>query len=92
VVPAKCWKVVVVVDGSRGDDLQKVDANTRLIAVIMPNDMTVGEQWAGFRVSVHDIEQLTGYRFFTQVPAAVIEPMKDEVDAEPIPAPAALTH
>jgi endonuclease G len=92
VVPAKCWKVVMVVDGSRGDDLQKVDANTRLIAVIMPNDMTLGEQWAGFRVSVHEVEQLTGYTFFTQVPAAVIEPLKDEVDAEPIAAPSALTH
>jgi endonuclease G len=92
VVPARCWKVILVVDGSRGDDLQKVDANTRLIAVIMPNDMTVGEQWAGFRVCVRDVEQLTGFKFFTQAPTAVIEPLKDEVDAEPIPAAATLTH
>jgi DNA/RNA endonuclease G (NUC1) len=82
----------LVVDGGCGDNLQKVDASTRLIAAMMPNGMTIGEQWAGFRFSVRDVEQLTGYKFFTQVPPAVIESLKDEIDAEPIPTPAALTH
>jgi endonuclease G len=92
IVPAKCWKVILVLDGGLGDDLQKVNANTRLIAVIMPNDMSVGEEWAGYRVSVRAVEQLTGYTFFDQVPAAVIAPLKTVVDGERIPRPVALRH
>ena len=92
IVPAQCWKVIVVLDGDPGDDLQKVNANTRLIAVIMPNDMTVGEEWAGYRVSVRAVEQLTGYTFFDRVPMAIIEPLKAGVDAERIPRPAAMRH
>src|SRR5579883_3230309 len=68
-VPAKCWKVIMVLDDQPGDDIKKVDEHTRLIAVIMPNDMTVGEDWAKFRVSVKDVEKLTGYKFFSNVPA-----------------------
>ena len=50
----------------------------------MPNDMTVGEDWAKFRVSVKEVEQLTGYKFFDKVPAATIDPLKDETDDENI--------
>lgn len=84
VVPAKCWKVIMVLDAGRGDDLKKVNENTRLIAVIMPNDMSVGEDWAGYRVSVKDVEQLTGYTFFNKVNRSIIEPLKEAVDDEPI--------
>jgi len=91
-VPAQCWKIIMVLDGGPGDDLQKVDSKTRLIAVIMPNDMTVGEEWAGYRVSVHAVEQLTGYKFFERAPAAIIEPLKAEVDAERIPRPVPMRH
>jgi DNA/RNA endonuclease G (NUC1) len=42
--------------------------------------MTVGERWAGFRVSVKDVEALTGYKFFDKVPAAIIGPLKERVD------------
>jgi endonuclease G len=84
VVPAKCWKVIMVVDAGHGKDVSKVNDNTRLIAVIMPNDMSVGEEWAGFRVSVKDVETLTGYKFFDKVSDAVIEPLKEVVDDEPI--------
>src|SRR5205823_1835474 len=36
VVPAECWKVIVVVPEG-GDDLASIDADTRVIAVDMPN-------------------------------------------------------
>jgi len=80
VVPAKCWKVIMVLGEGPGSDLNKVNEHTRIIAVIMPNDMTVGERWAGFRVSVKDVEALTGYKFFDKVPAAIIGPLKERVD------------
>lgn len=86
-VPAQCWKVIMVLDGGSGDDRERINANTRLIAVIMPNDMSVGEEWAGFRVSVNAVEALTGYTFFDQAPQEIIAPLKAKVDDQPIPSP-----
>jgi endonuclease G len=41
-VPAHVWKVILVLDANDNDrDIERVDANTRLIAVIMPNDRSV---------------------------------------------------
>ena len=91
-VPAKCWKVIMVLDASKAGDPKNVDSSARLIAVIMPNDMTVGEEWAGFRVPVKDVEQLTGYKFFDKVPAEIIEPLKKQVDTESIPAAKRISH
>jgi len=86
-VPAKCWKVVLVIDdGTCGpDDIARVNSGTRLIAVVMPNDQTVGHGWAKYRTSAKEVEGLTGYRFFDRVPADVIDPLKDKMDREHIP-------
>jgi len=92
VVPAKCWKVIMVLDDGPGDDVEKVDAHTRLIAVIMPNDMSVGEEWAGFRVSVKAVEELTGYKFFDQVPDSIIGPLKEKTDQVRIPHAKPIQH
>lgn len=88
-VPASCWKVIMVLDSGTGDDLARVNGATRLIAVIMPNTMAVGEAWAGYRVSVREVEQLTGYTFFDRVPPALIQPLKEKVDRVRIPPPRA---
>jgi endonuclease G len=86
-VPAKCWKVVAAVeDGTGGPaDLDRIGPRTRLIGVVMPNEQSVGHGWAKYRVSVNDVEQLTGYHFFDRVPADVIDPLKAKVDAEHVP-------
>jgi len=87
-VPANCWKVVLTMDNGTGEasDVGRVGANSRLIAVVMPNDMTVGHGWAKYRTSVKKVEKLTGYNFFSSVPAAIIDPLKEKVDQEHIPA------
>jgi endonuclease G, mitochondrial len=80
-VPATCWKVVMVLaEGGDRDDVEKVFARTRLIAIIMPNDDSVKHDWSHYRTSVKKVEELTGYTFFDKVPAAVINPLKDKVD------------
>jgi endonuclease G len=87
-VPATCWKVVLVVDGGEGGwaDVARVEPDTRVIAVVMPNEESVGHGWTKFRTSVLEVEQLTGYRFFTRVPADIIGPLKDKVDDGRVPA------
>jgi endonuclease G len=84
-VPAKCWKVVVVLDDGDSDDVEKVNTRTRLIAVIMPNNDAVRHNWPRFRTSVRAVEELTGYVFFDKVPADVINPLKETVDEARIP-------
>ncbi len=93
-VPAECWKVIVVVSERGGeDDLAKIDAGTRVIAVDMPNDNdAVGEAWAGFRTSVAEIEKRTGYRFFDRVRPEVAEKLRVKVDGVSIPAPRPIVH
>ena len=77
-VPAKCWKVVVV-----ADDAANVGPGTRVIAVVMPNDMTVGHGWGKYRTSVADVETLTGYTFLDRVPPTIANGLKAKVDAGP---------
>jgi endonuclease G len=84
-VPSKCWKVIMVLNNRPGDDLQKVGRSTRLIAVIMPNDMDVDDDWSVYRTSVANVEKLTGYKFFSRVPADIINPLKQKVDKVRIP-------
>lgn len=87
-VPAKCWKVIVVLDEANGssDDAGRVNSSTRVIAVVMPNEESVGHGWAKYRTSVQEVESLTGYRFFDRVPADTADPLKAKVDSEHISA------
>lgn len=76
VVPAKTWKVVLVLNHG-----EAVDADARLIGFVTPNDMAVGEQWEKYACAVRDVEQLTGYHFFDRADPAVIGPLKEKAEA-----------
>jgi endonuclease G len=75
-VPAKVWKVIVVLP-FEGAEVKK---NTRVIAVLMPNDQTVDHDWTRFRVSAQEIERLTGYTFFRNVPSSIAAALRRHVD------------
>ena len=93
VVPAECWKVIVVVEPGYSDDLNAISMGTRVITVDMPNDQTqVGEQWAGCRTSPAVIEQKTGFNFFTKVRPDIAAALRQRIDDVPIPPPRQLGH
>jgi endonuclease G, mitochondrial len=75
-VPHELWKVILVLP-HEGAEPRK---NTRVIAVIMPNDQSVDFNWAKYRVSAAAVEKLTGYTFFRNVPEDVAAALKDNVD------------
>ncbi len=78
-VPAKLWKVIVVLP-YEGAEPRK---NTRVIGVLMPNDQTVDYNWTQYRVPVKEIQRLTGYKFFRSMPpsiAAALRSHRDEVE------------
>jgi endonuclease G len=82
VVPAKNWKVTVVLD-RQGLGMHGVNANTRTIAVIMPNDSSVkGRGWKSFRVSVDLVERETGLNFLSNVPLQVQQVIESKVDSQ----------
>ncbi|HZY85362.1 MAG TPA: DNA/RNA non-specific endonuclease [Gemmataceae bacterium] len=75
-VPHKLWKVVLVLPREDAEPRK----NSRVIAVIMPNDQTVGFDWARYRVSTRQVEKLTGLRFFSAVPKDVARALREHVD------------
>jgi endonuclease G len=66
-VPATMWKVILVLDEPK-KGLGGVTAKTRTIAVIMPNKQGRDGKWQDFCATVGDVEKLTGYNFFSNVP------------------------
>jgi len=81
-VPAKTWKVILVLPNG-SDDVNRVAKNTRVIAVIMPNAQGIrSTPWRNFRVTVRQVEALTGYDFFTNVRQISKRLVKKRVDTQ----------
>lgn len=76
-VPAFTWKVALILSKADGNDISRVSAATKTIAVIMPNSNTLNgstikdDDWGNFLVSIDEVEELTGYDFFENLPDAV---------------------
>jgi len=86
-VPAKVFKVIMVVENPENGSNPRtwVDDDTRLIAVIMPNDMSVEwNNWPKYRVPVKEVEEATNFMFFSAVQVKIMD-KKAEVDTEKIP-------
>jgi endonuclease G len=66
-VPTNCFKVVVILPEGE-NDLKRVDERTRVIAVDMPNDVSVSSRWRTYLTTVDAIEKITGLDFLSSVP------------------------
>ena len=81
VVPAKIWKVVLVLDRpgiAPKDVTQKV---SRTIAIVVPNQQEVkSKPWKEYVTSVKEVEKLTGYDFFGNLPKDVQQVIEAKID------------
>jgi endonuclease G len=78
-VPSNVWKVILVIpDGT--NDLSRVTASTRVIAVIMPNVNNTGTDWKTFRTSVDAIESASGYDLLSNLPFGIQQILEARVD------------
>jgi endonuclease G len=78
-VPAQTWKVIIVLPvGS--NDVSRVTTSTRTIAVVIPNSGTIGTDWRAYRVSVDQVEAITGFDFFSNVPSSIQAVIEGRVD------------
>jgi hypothetical protein len=75
-VPGKCWKVVLILPEGVTDPKKATAENARVIAVIMPNLQGLDRDWRAYSVSVKDVEDLTGYTFFSELPPDVAKELK----------------
>ena len=80
-VPAKTWKVIVVLSNG-SNDLSRVNNNTRVIAVLADNTNSVDPNWKNSRVSVDMIESEMGNNFnlLSNLPTAVQQVLESQVD------------
>ena len=69
-VPKVFWKVIVVLP--EGDnDLQRIEANTRTIAVCMPNTQGIrNTPWQTFVTTIRNVENGSKLQFLSALPAA----------------------
>ena len=77
--PTNCWKIIVVLPP--GGSVLNVKEGTRVIAVDIPNQSGIkGIFWQKFRVPVREIEQKTGYNFFSDLPQELQDKLELRAD------------
>ena len=69
VAPQYTWKVVLIIPNG-DNDLKRVNKGTRAFGLVVPNflPLDINAPWRNFRVTVDNVEKLTGYDFFSNVP------------------------
>jgi len=75
-VPAAVWKVILVLPNRAAAP----NKSARTIAVWMPNDPTVTDDWPKYRVPVAEVEKKTGLTFFPLIPVELAEALKEKAD------------
>ncbi|OFY99668.1 MAG: hypothetical protein A3K10_08135 [Bacteroidetes bacterium RIFCSPLOWO2_12_FULL_31_6] len=79
VVPQFLWKVIVVLPNGPYD-LNRITADTKVIAVKVPNmNFVTGINWSQYRVSVDKIESLTGLNFLADVDDSIEDVLEAQV-------------
>ena len=78
-VPAQTWKVIIVLPNGT-NDVARVTIGTRTIAVVVPNSGTINSDWRTYRVSVDQVEAITGFDFFSNVSAGIQTVIEGRVD------------
>lgn len=80
-VPRYIWKVILILPLGT-NDVKRVNYSTRVIAVRMPNSDDVKQKsWFEYRVTVDELEKLTGYDFFSSVPDEIERVIEARIDS-----------
>ncbi len=80
-IPGYTWKIAVVVPVGSGTALSRIDANTRVIAIKIPNIAGVrSDPWQKYITSAAQIQTDTGFTFFSALSAPVAAALRAKVD------------
>ncbi|WP_246008890.1 DNA/RNA non-specific endonuclease [Hymenobacter metallilatus] len=83
-VPARVWKVLVILPEGTNDVQRIAAGQARLLAVDTPNDQSVSPDWSQYRVSVDAIEAATGLDLLSKLPLAAQDRLEALVDTAPV--------
>jgi endonuclease G len=85
-IGSNVWKIIVSVPLGGGTALSRLRATNRVIAVSIPNVTNgLSSSWPTYVTSPRQIEQDTGFTFFTAVPASIAAVYRAKVDGSPVP-------
>ncbi len=81
-VAGSVWKIAVVVPdaGSATPANERITTGTRVIALLTPNVSSGLGSWQSYITSVEEIEEVTGFNFFTEVDPSTAIYLKNLVD------------
>jgi DNA/RNA endonuclease G (NUC1) len=89
-IPQYVWKIVVVVPTNNSVSvLDRINTSTRVIALKTPNTNGLSRSiaWQTFVTSVNQIQNDTGFTFFTALPTDIATVLRAKVDGQVVPAP-----
>ncbi len=76
-IPTNFWKIVVVLSPNS----TAINANSRIIAVDMPNINGISDKgWRDYKTTVRQLEQKTGYNFFSNQPQNLQDALETKAD------------
>ena len=81
-VPQYTWKIAVVVPLGSGTALDRITTATRVIALKIPNSNSVTANWQDYVTSANQIQNDTGFTFFTALPTNVAVVLRARVDGQ----------
>lgn len=80
-VPSRVWKVIVVIPNGN-NDLSRISASTRVIAVNTPNDQsTVNADWKQYLTTVRSIETAAGVNIMSNVSQSIQDVIEARTDS-----------
>jgi DNA/RNA endonuclease G (NUC1) len=86
-VPGSVWKIAVIVPNATSTTPanQRITTSSRVIAILTPNVSSGLGTWQSYITSVEQIEEVTGFNFFTAVDASTAIYLKNVVDTGTAP-------
>lgn len=84
-IPAYVWKIAVVVPAGTAPITDRITTSTRVIAIKVPNVTSgLSDDWRTYLTTVNQIQQDTGFTFFTALPSATAAVLRTMVDGQPV--------
>jgi endonuclease G len=85
-IGSNVWKIAVIVPTNSGTAISRLSVTNRVIAVSIPNVTNgLSSAWQNYVTSPRQIEQDTGFTFFSTVPANIAGVFRAKVDGSPVP-------
>lgn len=79
IVPESLWKVIVILP--IGDnDIDRINTGTRVIAIKIPNRQSIKSSWGNYRISIDELENLTGYNFLSNLSSSIQKQLESQID------------